>query len=244
MNIQEVFPQELWNGGTVQFGPLRLELVITDVVPTTLLISVLLILAAWGLTRRLSLEKPGPAQLLVETLLVAMARTVRDFSGMAIRPFFALVATLWIFIGAANLFGTLPFFGTPTRDLGTVVALSTISFGSSYYFGLRFQGPAFLKRFLEPYPFLLPLNLIGELGRILSLTFRLFGNMLGWELIIAILVMLTGVLVPVPMMLFNTVGNLIQAYLFGILSLVYIVSGLQIENLQAPLNEKENWYED
>ena len=68
--------------------------------------------------------------------------------------------------------------------------------------------------------------------------------MLGWDLIIAMLVLLTGLLVPVPMMLFNIVGDFIQAYLFGVLTLAYIVAGLKVEELDKKLSYlKENWYE-
>jgi len=68
--------------------------------------------------------------------------------------------------------------------------------------------------------------------------------MLGWDLIIAILVLLTGVLIPVPMMLFNIVGDIIQAYLFGVLTLAYIVAGLKVEEIDRKLSGiKEDWYE-
>lgn len=244
MNIAEVFPQEIWDLGQLQLGSLTLKLSVSDVVPTTLLISGLILGVAAVLSRGLSVESPSVAQLALETTLTAMAKTIRDFANMSITPFFSLIATFWIFITVANIFGTLPFFATPTRDLGTVAALATVTFGSTYYFGFRFHGMSFLKRFIEPYPFLLPLNLVSELGRILSLTFRLFGNMLGWELIVAILIMLTGILIPVPMMIFNTVGNLIQAYLFGILTLVYIISGIRIDELDQQMVAKEHWYED
>ncbi|EDP73353.1 F0F1 ATP synthase subunit A, partial [Hydrogenivirga sp. 128-5-R1-1] len=189
-------------------------------------------------------KNPSIKQVFIETVIVAMARQIRDFSNMPISPFFNLIATMWIFVVFSNLMGMIPGFHTPTGNLSAVAGLSTITFFSVFYYGIKFHGFSYLKRFFEPIFILFPLNIIGEFGRIISLTFRLFGNMLGWDLIIAMLVLLTGLLVPVPMMLFNIVGDLIQAYLFGVLTLAYIVAGLKVEELDKKLSYlKENWYE-
>lgn len=173
-----------------------------------------------------------------------MAKQIKDFSQTPVFPFFSLIATMWIFVAFSNLIGMVPPFHTPTGNLSAVAGLSTITFFSIYYYGVKFHGIGYFKKFFEPVFILFPLNVIGEFGRILSLTFRLFGNMLGWDLIIAILVLLTGVLIPVPMMLFNIVGDIIQAYLFGVLTLAYIVAGLKVEEIDRKLSGiKEDWYE-
>ncbi len=230
--------------GHLSLGGFKIHLVITEVVVTTWVAMLIVALISLFLTRRLKLKNPSYPQLLAETLIVAMARQIHGFVGTPVKPFFSLIATMWIFVGVSNLIGMVPPFSTPTGDISAVAGLSTVTLMSIFYYGVRFQGFSYFRRYFEPFILLFPLNVIGEIGRILSLTFRLFGNMLGWDLIIGILVLLTGFLVPVPMMLFNVLGDVIQAYLFGILTLAYIVAGLEVEKISLKLSDvKENWYD-
>ncbi|HHG73998.1 MAG TPA: hypothetical protein ENK22_03055 [Persephonella sp.] len=244
MGVEKVFTKELIDLGYLQIGSLKLHLVITDVVVTTWVAMGIIIFLAFFFTRNLSVGNPSLRQIIVETVIIAMAKQIRDFSQTPVFPFFSLIATMWIFVAFSNLIGMVPPFHTPTGNLAAVAGLSTITFFSIYYYGVKFHGVGYFKKFFQPNFILFPLNVIGEFGRIVSLTFRLFGNMLGWDLIIAMLVLLTGILVPVPMMLFNVVGDLIQAYLFGVLTLAYIVAGLKVEEIDKKLSGiKEDWYE-
>lgn len=244
MGVEKVFTKELIDFGYLEIGNLKIHLVLTDVVITTWVSMVIVVILSFIFTRNLKIKNPSIRQILIETIIVAMAKQIRDFSNMPISPFFNLIATIWIFVAFSNLIGMIPGFHTPTGNLAAVAGLSTITFFSVFYYGIKFHGFSYLKKFFEPIFILFPLNVVGEVGRIISLTFRLFGNMLGWDLIIAMLVLLTGILVPVPMMLFNIVGDLIQAYLFGVLTLAYIVAGLKVEELDKKLSYlKENWYE-
>ncbi len=239
-----ISPTEVFDFGTVSIFGFKVSLSINEVVVTTWIAMALCVLLSVIFTRNLSVENPTLRQLFIETVIVAIARQIRDFSRMPVSVFFNFIATMWIFVAFSNLIGMVPPFSTPTSDLNAVAGLSTIVFFSTYYYGVKFYGISFLKKFIEPNPILLPLNVVGEIGRILSLTIRLFGNMLGWDLIIAMLVLLTGIIVPVPLMLFNVLGDLIQAYLYGALTLVYIVAGLRVEELEAGLIEsEEKWYE-
>ncbi len=244
MKVEEVFTRELIDFGYIQIGKLKIHLVLTDVVVTTWVGMFLLTALSFLLTRNLRVKNPSYRQLFLESLMVAMAKQIRDFSRMPVYPFFSFITTMWLFVAFSNLIGMVPPFHTPTRDISAVAGLSTITLLSIFYYGIRFQGLGYFKRYFEPFFLLFPLNILGEFGRILSLTFRLFGNMLGWDLIIAMLVLLTGFLIPVPMMLFNVLGDAIQAYLFGILTLAYIVAGLEIEEVRKRLPQvKEDWYE-
>ncbi|WP_457600169.1 F0F1 ATP synthase subunit A [Hydrogenivirga sp.] len=240
----EITKRVLIDLGYFNVGGVSFHLVITEVVVTTWVAMAAVSLIAFLLTRNLRVERPSYAQLIAETLIVAMARQIHGFARTPVKPFFSLIATMWLFVGASNLIGMVPPFSTPTGDLSAVVGLSTITLLSIFYYGVKFQGISYFRRYFEPFVLLFPLNVIGEVGRILSLTFRLFGNMLGWDLIIGILVLLTGLLVPVPMMLFNVLGDVIQAYLFGILTLAYIVAGLEVEEINRKFaGLKEDWYE-
>ncbi len=230
--------------GSFEIHGINVKLEITEVVLTSWVVMLALTLCSYFVSKRLRVENPGRLQLLVETLLIAMARQIREFSGMPAGYFFNLIATMWLFVGASNIIGLVPPFTTPTGDLWAVAGLSTITFLSIFYFGIKLEGVSYLKRYFEPFFFLFPLNVIGELARILSLTFRLFGNMAGWDLIIGILVLLTGVLVPVPLMLFNVLGDIIQAYIFGILSLAFIIAGIDVEKVRERVGYvKEDWYD-
>jgi F-type H+-transporting ATPase subunit a len=103
------------------------------------------------------------------------------------------------------------------------MALAAIVFLSIHWYGLRNQGLAgYLGHFLKPNPILLPLTLLSEFTRILSLMVRLFGNMMSHELILAILVYLAGFVLPVPFMILGLLIGLIQAYIFTILATVFI----------------------
>ncbi len=244
MGVEKVFTKELFDFGYISIGNLKVKLVITDVVLTTWVAMIFAVILSLIFTKNLKIKDPSTRQILIETIIISMARQIRDFSQTPVFPFFNLIATMWIFVAFSNLIGMIPPFHTPTGNISAVAGLSTITFFSIYYYGVKFHGISYFKKFFEPVFILFPLNIVGELGRILSLTFRLFGNMLGWDLIIAILVLLTGVLIPVPMMLFNIVGDIIQAYLFGVLTLAYIVAGLKVEDIDKKLSGiKEDWYE-
>jgi F-type H+-transporting ATPase subunit a len=129
--------------------------------------------------------------------------------------------SLWLFIGVANLVGLLPLLSSPTRDLSLTAALALVSFGAGHVFAFRRAGMAYLRRYIEPSPFLLPFNVIGEISRTVAMALRLFGNMLSGTLIGAIAVYLAGLLIPVPLMLLGVLTGVVQAYIFGVLTLVF-----------------------
>lgn len=104
----------------------------------------------------------------------------------------------------------------------------SIAFVAGHVYAAYVQGVSYLRHYLEPHPFLLPFNIIGELSRTLALSLRLFGNMLSGHLILAILVYLVGFLLPVPLMLLSVLTGVVQAYIFGVLTLVFAVSSVTV----------------
>lgn len=221
----QIFPETVW---TIEI--MGLDVSITDTVVTTWAIMLFLALLSFFITRNLSVSHPTKVQLTAERVVVAI-RTALESS--AVIPVWALVpfiGTLWIFIGFMNLISLIPYFHNPTRDLSTTAALAAITFFSIHYYGIRFAGLRnYLKRYIEPSVFLLPFNLFSDFSRIFAMAIRLFGNMLSWEMIIAILIVLAGFLVPVPMILLSIVGDLLHAYLFGLLAYIFIIGGIQAE---------------
>ena len=139
------------------------------------------------------------------------------------RIFLPIVGTLAIFIGATNLGGLIPGLRSPTADINTPLALAIVVFFSVHYYGIRQKGlVGHLRHYVEPIFILLPIEIASELARTLSLTFRLFGNILGEEIVIAVLFLILPYFIPVPMMLFSIFTGVLQAYIFTLLTCVYI----------------------
>jgi len=144
------------------------------------------------------------------------------------------VMTLWIFLILANLVGLVPGLHSPTRDPSATAALAVLVFLSVHWFGIRSQGPRdYLKHYLSPTPILLPFHIISEITRTLALAVRLFGNMMSLELVALLLVWVAGLLVPIPILMLHIVEALVQAYIFGMLALIYIASAIQTKQPEA-----------
>jgi len=139
-----------------------------------------------------------------------------------------ILGTLWIFIGFSNMAGLIPGLTTPTADLNTTFAFAIISFSMSHIFAIKTQGfREYLSHYKEPAWILLPFHLIAEVTRTIALAIRLFGNMLSGDMIALILLGVVGFLVPIPFSLLHIIIGLIQAYIFGVLTLVFIAGGIK-----------------
>jgi len=144
------------------------------------------------------------------------------------------VATLWAYLLTANLVGLVPGLHSPTRDLSATSALAILVFFSVHWFGIRAQGlKAYLDHYLKPFPLLLPFHLLGEVTRTVALAVRLFGNMMSLEMAALLILLLAGFLVPVPILMLHIVEALVQAYIFGMLALLYIAGGVQSQQPHA-----------
>lgn len=220
-----VFPGTVWETEIMGF-----DLVLTDTVVTTWIVILFLALLSYLVTRKLTVSEPTKMQIFAERIVLAIKDTLENSAVIPVWHLVPFIGTLWIFIGVMNLVSLIPYFHNPTRDLSTTAALSVITFFSIHYYGIRFGGlKTYLKRYIEPSVFLLPFNIFSDFSRIFAMAIRLFGNMLSWEMIIAILIVLAGFLVPVPMMMLSIVGDLLHAYLFGLLTYIFIVGGLKAE---------------
>lgn len=195
---------------------------VTGQVVTTWGLMAVLALASWLLTRRLRV-RAGRLQMLVEALVVSLSDQVREVIDRDPTPYLPLLASLFLFITTASLSALLPGVQAPTAHIETPAALALVVFLATHAFGLREQGVAnYLRGYLKPSPLLLPLNLLAELTRTFSLMVRLLGNMLSHEIVIAVMLLMAGLLVPVPFMLLGVLIGFIQAYIFTVLATVYI----------------------
>jgi F-type H+-transporting ATPase subunit a len=204
---------------------------------TSAAISFVLAVAAWASTRRLGLE-PGAWQAALEAMYEAAQQAVAEVLPQHAERVLPFVATLWLFILAANLAGVIPGVHSPTADLSTTAALAAVVFVSVHAYGIRIRGlRAYLRHYLEPNPIMLPFHLVSELSRTLALAVRLFGNMMSLELTALLVLLVAGLLVPVPVLMLHIVEALVQAYIFGMLALVYIGGALQAQEERAAARE-------
>jgi F-type H+-transporting ATPase subunit a len=215
--------EQIFAHALFQVGPV----VIRDTVVTTWVVMLGLWLGAWLLGRRLRAE-PGLVQTAAEGGVVAIEDAVRQVLPHQMDRVLPFVMTLWIFLVVANLVGLVPGLHSPTRDPSATAALAVAVFLSVHWFGIRIQGlRAYLAHYLAPTPILLPFHIIGEITRTLALAVRLFGNMMSLELVALLLVWVAGLLVPIPILMLHVVEALVQAYIFGMLALIYIASAIQ-----------------
>jgi len=202
-----------------QVGPLE----VTTTVTNTWIMILLLGVGAYVAGRNLKL-RPGLMQNLLEWIVEAIEKLIREMVGVAdTRIFLPVIGTLAFFVAAANLLGLLPGLKCPTLDINTPLAMALVVFFSVPYFGARVRGVwGYLRHYVEPIFLMLPIEIASEIARTFSLTFRLFGNILGEEIIISILFIVMPLFAPVPMMLFSIFTGLLQAYIFTLLTCVYI----------------------
>jgi F-type H+-transporting ATPase subunit a len=204
----------------------------TTPVITTWGIMLLLVALSWATTRHLR-QDPGPVQVVLEGLIGAMDRAISDVLPKTSAQVLPFIGTLWIFVVVANLVGIIPGLHSPTGVLSTTAALAVLVFFSVHWFGVRSEGlRAYLKHYLAPSPIMLPFHLMSEVTRTLALAIRLFGNIMSLEMAALLLLLVAGFLVPVPLLILHVVEALIQAYIFGMLALIYIASAIQTQQLR------------
>ncbi len=140
--------------------------------------------------------------------------------------FFPMLTTFGLYIAVANLIGLIPGFMSPTSSLNTTLALTIIVWVSHHFIGIREHGLSYYKHFMGPMwwlvPLMLPIEIISNLARLISLSIRLFGNIMAKETLLGILFMLAGAFfAPLPIMLLGVLVSLVQAMVFVLLAVVY-----------------------
>ena len=193
-------------------------------------ILLLIILAVLG-TRKIELV-PAKGQNFFEIVISGMEVFMVDITGEEGRWFFPIIATIFIYIATCNLMGLVPGFYPPTASINTTVSCAIPVFLFTHFIGIKYHGIKYIKHFLGPVwwliPIILPIEIIGHMARILSLSFRLFGNITGHELVLAILFMLAGAFfAPLPIMAMGIFVSLVQAFVFFLLSVMYFAGAME-----------------
>lgn len=215
-----IFSEAVWS----HLGPVPL----TDTMLISLVLAGLLVAAGcvlrWSTRARPHSTLAALAMLTVEWL----DRLVIEVAGRPEPSLVTLAGGLFLFIAVCNLSGLLPGVHPPTASLATTSALAMIVFFAVPVAGIRARGlRGYLLGYFRPNPLLAPLYAISELSRTLALSVRLFGNMMSGHLIVALLVALTGFLVPMPLMALDVLIGMLQAYIFAILTVVYVGAAIR-----------------
>ncbi len=194
---------------------------------------VMLLLIVFGAiaAKNLSLV-PAKAQNFFEIVISGIEDFMVDVTGEEGRWFLPVVATIFIYILTCNLLGLVPGFFPPTASLNTTASCALTVFVFTHYIGIKYHGAKYINHFLGPIwwmiPIIFPIEVIAHFARVLSLSFRLFGNMMGHELVLAILFVLAGAFfAPLPIMALGIFVALVQAFVFFLLSIIYFSGAME-----------------
>lgn len=217
--------------GIIRIG--GIEIWITDTLISTWIIMGVLI--AFSIVVRFKLRSfksaPKGFQNIVEYLVEAFDKFASGVVGDKLMFLGSWFFTVFAFVWLSNICG-LFFMRNPTADWATNFALALVTFVLIHAMGMKFRGKAHLKSLIEPNPVFLPLNIIGELARPISLSFRLFGNVLAGLILLGLLYepIFLRWLIPVPLhAFFDLFSGSIQTYVFCILSLSFISAAAETE---------------
>jgi F-type H+-transporting ATPase subunit a len=195
------------------------------------------ILIGLSLIARMSLKKTAPTgfQNFFEVVVGGLENFIVDMMGPEGRHYLPLIGSFFLFILVCNLLGLIPGFDSPTANLNTTLALALTSFTATHYVGVRRHGFAYIKHFMGPMPALVPLmfpiELISHLARIMSLSFRLFGNMVAKHKLLLVLALLMPYIAPVPILALGLLVAFVQAGVFTLLSMLYIAGSIEEAHL-------------
>ncbi|HEX2769367.1 MAG TPA: F0F1 ATP synthase subunit A, partial [Geobacteraceae bacterium] len=201
-----------------------------DTLVYTWLVMVLLILISFLATRGIK-KMPGGLQNFMEVVVGGVENMITDTMGTHGKPFYPLIATLALFILVSNLLSLIPGFFPPTASVNTNAACAVIVFLTTHVVGFQMHGFKYLKHFIGPIIWLAPMiffiEIIGHFSRIISLTLRLFGNIGGHEIMIMVFFALVPFFVPLIMTVLGLLVCFIQAFVFMLLTMIYIQGSLE-----------------
>lgn len=196
-----------------------------DVIIMTWIAMAFLIMFGYLAARKRSLL-PGPVQAMGELFVSQLYALTEDaLDKEQAKVYSPLICALFMFLLLSNWLGIFPPLAEPTKDLNTPLSLGLMGFFIAHYAGIKAKGfKTYVKAYFEPIFFMMPLNLIGELAKVVSISFRLFGNIMGGSIIILVVSYLTYSIILPPFLnaFFGLFVGTIQAFVFTMLTVVYI----------------------
>lgn len=184
---------------------------------------VLLVLALLANRHLTDTSKLTRLQVVMEMLVLALCGQIHDVSNDRPHKYIALIGTFFLFIVISNFLTIIPWYDPPTASLSTTAAFAFVVFWAIPYYGIKNAGiKGYLKKFVDPTPVMLPMNIISDFSSTFALAFRLYGNMLSGVVIVSVLMMLAPFIIPVPLQVLGLLTGTIQAYIFALLTIVYV----------------------
>ena len=190
------------------------------------LVMLILIVVGWLASKTVTMV-PGRLQNVFEVIIDGIESFQVEMMGEEGRKYFPLIATIGLYVFSCNLLGLFPGLFSPTADLNTTLSVALVTFVATHYVGIKYHGIKYIKHFTGTFlplaPLMFPIEIISHCSRVLSLTLRLFGNIMGEDLVLAILMVLAGkFLAPLPMMGLAIFTSFVQAFVFSLLAMLYI----------------------
>jgi F-type H+-transporting ATPase subunit a len=215
-------------------GPMILEALAPNVpVHVTYSWFAMAVIIGLALAARFSLKKTAPTgfQNFFEVIVGGLENYIEEIMGPEGKHYFTLIAGLFIFILVCNLQGLIPGFDSPTANLNTTLALALCSFTATHYIGVKRHGFGYVKHFLGPMwalaPIMLIIEVISHLARVMSLSFRLFGNMVAKHKLLLVLALLAPYIAPVPILGLGLLVSFVQAGVFTLLTMLYLSGSIE-----------------
>jgi F-type H+-transporting ATPase subunit a len=211
---------------------------IPDYLVMVLLIVAFLTVVSLVVRSRLSVENPSRFQIAMEDAVGALVGLLEQWIGPKGRQFLPLIGTFGFFILLGNYMGLVPGLMAPTSNINVTLGCALTTWVYYHLQGVKAQGLwSYLKHFAVPpgapvwmAPIMLIIEVISHLSRVMSLSLRLFGNVFGEELVILILFSIIPFLVPLPMMMLGLITGGLQAFIFVLLSIIYLQGAVAVEH--------------
>jgi len=233
MHIGEELAKSLQPYEVFSFNLFGLRIPVTDTVINMWIVMAILIIVSIILTRKMKLI-PGNKQNLAELFVEFISNFTKDIIGHNSKYFIPYIGTVFLFLAFANalaIFNVVPNFGIkpPTRDINVTFSMAFMSVIVIAYAGIRFKKVSgWLRSYIEPMPMVLPMKIIENLIRMLSLSFRLFGNVLGAFIIMEIIYILMPIALPAGLSIyFDLFDGILQAFIFIFLTTIYISEAVE-----------------
>lgn len=210
--------------------------VVPHYVSYAFLASIILIAVAFAIRGSLALIPKGIQnfmEVIVETLLKLAEDNIGHHWG---KPLFPLIGTVGLYIIVCNLMGLIPGFTAPTSNINTTASLAIPVFFATHYYGIRVHGFKYINHFLGPirsiaaFPLMVMMffiELIGHIARPLTLSVRLFGNMVSKHLILIVLAILSPAIVPTAILGLGVLVSVVQAFVFVLLTTLYLAGAVE-----------------
>jgi len=187
---------------------------------------------------RLSVENPGPVQILLEDVVGGLIGIMTEYMGPKGVRYLPLIGTVGLFIFTANMIGKVPGMMSPTANINVTLGCAITVWIFYHLMGVKEQGiGSYLKHFavmpgapIAIAPLVLIIEVISHVSRVMSLSLRLFGNIFGEEMVVVIIASIVPFVAPLPMMVLGVVTGTLQAFIFVMLTIIYLAAAVHTDH--------------